>query len=247
MNLLRFHRLIAPEGVGGCQTGHAVRGSASVDCSATIIGRRLDATQYFNHTGICDIPVLIPSTGSCEVAPSKHRLLQHCRACSVRTTRHDPEASCDSLGRCEGGEEEKIRPRIRQSVSNRGQDKTILALFVLSREDCSLLSATRQNFWAHVIITLPHDLNPLWLANVPVMSALLFQAASDTLVDLLADPQYLGAQPGILAALHTWSQTLVLHPHVHCLVTGGGLTPDGHWKAVHHGFLLPARVVMAVF
>src|SRR5215471_13894436 len=44
-------------------------------------------------------------------------------------------------------------------------------------------------------------------------------------------PQYLGAQPGLLAALHTWSQTLVLHPHVHCLVTGGGLTPDGHWKA----------------
>ena len=127
-------------------------GSASVDCSATIIGRRLDATQYFNHTGICDIPVLIPSTGSCEVAPSKHRLLQHCRACSVRTTRHDPEASCDSLGRCEGGEEEKIRPRIRQSVSNRGQDKTILALFVLSREDCSLLSATRQNFWALLIM-----------------------------------------------------------------------------------------------
>jgi hypothetical protein len=99
----------------------------------------------------------------------------------------------------------------------------------------------------HVIFTLPHDLHPLWLANVPVMSALLLQAARDTLVDLLADPQYLGAQPGILAALHTWSQTLVLHPHVHCLVTGGGLTPDGHWQAVQHGFLLPARVVMAVF
>jgi Putative transposase/Transposase zinc-binding domain len=99
----------------------------------------------------------------------------------------------------------------------------------------------------HVIFTLPHDLNPLWLANVPVMSALLFQAARDTLVDLLADPQYLGAQPGILAALHTWSQTLVLHPHVHCLVTGGGLTPAGQWVAVRHGFLLPARVVMAVF
>src|SRR5215468_9421080 len=99
----------------------------------------------------------------------------------------------------------------------------------------------------HVIFTLPHDLNVLWLANVPVMSALLFQAARDTLVDLLADPQYLGAQPGILTALHTWSQTLVLHPHAHCLVTGGGLTPEGHWKAVRNGFLLPARAVMAVF
>jgi Putative transposase/Transposase zinc-binding domain len=99
----------------------------------------------------------------------------------------------------------------------------------------------------HVIFTLPHDLNSLWLANVPVMTSLLFQAVRDTLSTLLADPKYLGAQPGILAALHTWSQTLVLHPHVHCLVTGGGLTADGSWKAVRNGFLLPARVVMAVF
>ena len=99
----------------------------------------------------------------------------------------------------------------------------------------------------HVIFTLPHDLNPLWLANVQVMTTLLLQAVRDTLCTLLADPRYLGAQPGILAALHTWSQTLVLHPHVHGLVTGGGLTPDGQWKAVRQGFLLPARVVMAVF
>ena len=79
------------------------------------------------------------------------------------------------------------------------------------------------------------------------MTTLLFQAVRDTLCTLLADPRYLGAQPGILAALHTWSQTLVLHPHVHGLVTGGGLPPDGQWKAVRQGFLLPARVVMAVF
>jgi hypothetical protein len=99
----------------------------------------------------------------------------------------------------------------------------------------------------HAIFTLPHDLNPLWLANVPVMTALLFQSVRATLLELLADPKYLGAQPGIIAALHTWSQTLVLHPHVHCLVTGGGLTPDGQWQAVRNGFLLPVRVVMAVF
>jgi Putative transposase/Transposase zinc-binding domain len=99
----------------------------------------------------------------------------------------------------------------------------------------------------HVIFTLPHELNPLWLANVPRMTTLLFQAVRDTLGTLLADPKYLGAQPGILMALHTWSQTLVLHPHVHCLVTGGGLTPTGSWVAVRNGFLLPARVVMAVF
>jgi hypothetical protein len=99
----------------------------------------------------------------------------------------------------------------------------------------------------HVIFTLPHELNPLWLANVSVMTSLLFQAVRDTLGTLLADPKYLGAQPGIIAALHTWSQTLLLHPHLHCLITGGGLTPAGQWRAVRNGFLLPARVVMAVF
>src|SRR5712691_7306961 len=65
----------------------------------------------------------------------------------------------------------------------------------------------------HVLCTLPHDLNPLWLANVPPMTSLLFQAVRDTLVALLAAPKPLAAQPGIIAALHTWSQTLVLHPH----------------------------------
>ena len=78
------------------------------------------------------------------------------------------------------------------------------------------------------------------------MTTLFFQAVRDTLGTLLADPKYLGAQPGIIAALHTWSQTLVLHPHLHCLVTGGGHTPAGTWVAVRHGFLLPMRVVMAV-
>jgi hypothetical protein len=98
----------------------------------------------------------------------------------------------------------------------------------------------------HVIFTLPHDLHPLWLPHVPMMTTLLFQAVHDTLCPLLAAPKYRGAQPGLMAALHTWSQTLVLHPQVHGLVTGGGRTPDGHWKAVCNGLLLPARVVMAV-
>jgi hypothetical protein len=99
----------------------------------------------------------------------------------------------------------------------------------------------------HVIFTIPHDLNPLWLGNVPVMTSLLFTAVRETLTTLLADPMYLGAQPGIIATRHTWGQTLVLHPHIHCLVTGGGLTPSGQWAAVRNGFLLPVRVVMAVF
>jgi hypothetical protein len=100
---------------------------------------------------------------------------------------------------------------------------------------------------SHVIFTLPPDLNPLWLANVPVMTALLCQAVRAPRLALLADPQDLGAQPGILAARPPWSQTLVRHPHVHGLGTGGGLSADGQWQAVRHGVLLPVRVVMAVF
>jgi Putative transposase/Transposase zinc-binding domain len=99
----------------------------------------------------------------------------------------------------------------------------------------------------HVIFTMPHELNELWLANVEAMSQLLFASVHETLRELLGDGKYLGATPGIIATLHTWTQTLLLHPHVHCLVTGGGLTESGDWVAVRHGFLLPMRVVMAVF
>jgi hypothetical protein len=98
-----------------------------------------------------------------------------------------------------------------------------------------------------VIFTMPDELRALWLANVRVMTTLLFATGHETLDQLLGDEKYLGACPGIIAALHTWSQTLVLHPHLHCLVTGGGLTDAGHWRPVRNGFLLPVRVVMAMF
>lgn len=98
----------------------------------------------------------------------------------------------------------------------------------------------------HVICTLPSELNVLGLANGRAMANLLFHAVWATLSKLLADPNYLGATPGMIAALHPWGQTLVLHPHLHCLVTGGGLAGDT-WQAIHNGYLLPARVVMPVF
>ena len=99
----------------------------------------------------------------------------------------------------------------------------------------------------HVIFTIPDELRGLWLAHVRVMTQLLFATVHETLCELLGDAKYLGARPGMIAALHTWSQTWVLHPHLHCLVTGGGLTETGEWRAVRNGFLLPVRVVMAVF
>ncbi len=112
----------------------------------------------------------------------------------------------------------------------------------LEKQQARLLSGDHY----HVIFTFPRDLNALWLANVRELANLLFHAAWDTLSELLGDPKYLGAMPGMIAAVHTWGQTLVLHPHLHCLVTGGGW--DGEtWRAVRNGYLLPARVVMPVF
>jgi Putative transposase/Transposase zinc-binding domain len=99
----------------------------------------------------------------------------------------------------------------------------------------------------HVIFTMPHELNELWRANVAVMSRRLFASVHDTLVELLGDAKYLGAKPGIIATLHTWPQTLLLHPHIHGLVTGGSLHESGRWVAVRNGDLLPMRVVMALF
>jgi hypothetical protein len=77
------------------------------------------------------------------------------------------------------------------------------------------------------------------------MTMLLFASVRDTVLELLGNPEYLGATPGIIAILHPWSQTLILHPHIHGLVTGGGLTSTGRWVAVRNAFLLPSRVVMA--
>jgi len=99
----------------------------------------------------------------------------------------------------------------------------------------------------HVVFTLPYELHDLWRVNRRTFADLLFRTARDTLFTLLEDPRYLGATPGVIAALHTWGRTLCLHPHVHCLVTGGGLPPDGVWKPVRNGFLLPVRVVQALF
>jgi Putative transposase/Transposase zinc-binding domain len=113
----------------------------------------------------------------------------------------------------------------------------------LSKQKARLLACEHY----HVIFTIPHELNDLWLSHVAVMTQLLFATVHDTLVTLLRDPKYLGAKPGIIATLHTWTQTLLLHPHIHCLVTGGGLREGGHWVGVRNGFLLPVRVVMAVF
>lgn len=119
----------------------------------------------------------------------------------------------------------------------------------LAREEWLDRQKARILAWEHyhVIFTLPWELHELWRANVRGMTELLFRAAQETLLELMRDAKYLGADPGLILARHTWSQTLLLHPHVHCLVTGGGLTAEGRWKSVKNGYLLPVRVVRDLF
>jgi putative transposase/transposase-like zinc-binding protein len=100
----------------------------------------------------------------------------------------------------------------------------------------------------HVVFTLPALLSPLVLHNQRLLYDLLFRAASATLLTLAADPQRLGAQVGITAILHTWGQNLLFHPHLHCVVTGGGLALDGqHWVAGRRRYFLPVKVLGKLF
>jgi hypothetical protein len=100
----------------------------------------------------------------------------------------------------------------------------------------------------HVVLTLPAALGPIALQNPREVYGILFRAAAETLQQIAADPKHLGAEIGFLAILHTWGQNLEHHPHVHCVVPGGGLSPDGsRWIACEPGFFLPVRVLSRVF
>ena len=100
----------------------------------------------------------------------------------------------------------------------------------------------------HVVFTLPDQLSALALQNKRVIYRLLFQAASETLLKIAADPKHLGAVIGFLAVLHTWGQALQHHPHLHCVVPGGGLSPDhSRWIGCRKGFFLPVMVLSRLF
>jgi hypothetical protein len=100
----------------------------------------------------------------------------------------------------------------------------------------------------HVVFTLPRALDPIALVNPREVYGLLMRAAAETLIEVAADPRHLGAEIGALAVLHTWGQNLELHPHVHCVVPGGGLSPDGtRWIGSRPNFFLPVRVLSRVF
>lgn len=113
----------------------------------------------------------------------------------------------------------------------------------LDRQKARLLACDHY----HTIFTVPEELSAVWRSNRKLFTNVLFHSVRDSLLMLLGDPKYLGATPGLLMAMHTWGRNLSEHPHIHCLVTGGGLTRDGQWKPVIKRCLLPRKVLMIIF
>jgi hypothetical protein len=100
----------------------------------------------------------------------------------------------------------------------------------------------------HVVFTLPAPVAEIAFQNKETVYAILFRTAAETLRTIAADPKHLGAEVGLVAVLHTWGQNLHHHPHVHCIVPGGGPSPDGtRWIGCRQGFFLPVRVLSRVF
>jgi Putative transposase/Transposase zinc-binding domain len=102
--------------------------------------------------------------------------------------------------------------------------------------------------YVHVVFTLPHRLAPLALQNKKLIYDLLFRTSAETLLEVARNPRHLGAEIGFFSVLHTWNQQLRLHPHIHCVVPAGGLSPDHtRWIRAQKNYFLPKKVLSAVF
>jgi hypothetical protein len=100
----------------------------------------------------------------------------------------------------------------------------------------------------HIVFTLPAEIGAIAYQNKAVIYDLLFKAASDTVLTIAADPKHLGAKIGVTAVLHTWGSAMTHHPHVHMIVTGGGISPDGsRWIASRPDYLVPVEVLSSLF
>jgi hypothetical protein len=99
----------------------------------------------------------------------------------------------------------------------------------------------------HLVFTVPAQIAAIALQNKAVVYDILFKAAGETVRIIAADPRHLGAETGMIAVLHTWGQALTHHLHLHCIVPGGGLAPDGRWFACRPGFFLSVRVLARLY
>jgi hypothetical protein len=113
----------------------------------------------------------------------------------------------------------------------------------IEKQEQSLLNTG----YFHVVFTVPDNLNPIFRQNQAAMYNLMFRAVSETLLELSQGKKFLGAKPGVTAILHTWGQNLMFHPHIHCIVTGGGLTVGGQWRDTRKKFFIPVKVLSAKF
>src|SRR5690606_3387965 len=99
----------------------------------------------------------------------------------------------------------------------------------------------------HVVFTLPAEIADIAFHNKALVYDLLFKAASETMLTIAADPKHLGARIGITAVLHTWGSAMTHHPHIHMIVPGGGISPEGRWISSRPASLHPVRVLGALF
>jgi hypothetical protein len=100
----------------------------------------------------------------------------------------------------------------------------------------------------HVVFTIPKELRAIAVQNQAIVYGLMFQCVSDTLLTIAGDEKHLGAKPGITAVLHTWGSNLSFHPHIHCIVTGGGLAPQqDQWIGSRKNFFVPVKVLARYF
>lgn len=126
--------------------------------------------------------------------------------------------------------------------------------------NCPNCQAVRKELWVdrrrsevidapyfHVVFTLPHELNPLFLCNTAPLYGLFHKCCARTLLELSENPKFLGAVPGIIQVLHTWDQEMNYHVHMHCIISGGGLTKDGRIRKSKKHFFIPVRVLRDKF
>ncbi|MGE7418070.1 IS91 family transposase [Methylobacterium tarhaniae] len=147
------------------------------------------------------------------------------------------------VARCEGCDHSQIAYNsCRNRHCPKCQGQTARAW--LERRQADLLPVP----YYHVVFTLPASVAAVAFQNKAVVYDILFRTAADTLLTIAADPKHLGAKIGLTAVLHTWGSALTHHPHVHLVVPGGGLSPDGaRWIACRPGFFLPVRVLSRLF